>query len=210
MQSLTPILPFILQLDALKTIERQTKLLTADRRENDAEHSYHIAMMAVVLSDAAPDTDLLRVLEMLLVHDIVEIDAGDTFAYDAEGYMTKSEREENAARRIYGLLPEAKRDQLYHLWREFEEGSTPEALFANTLDRLQPILHNIYNGGGTWMTHHVSWEQLMRRMEPIRRFSPLWADEVSRAAAPYFEDAPAHWRYRCASEQEDNPSHNRT
>src|SRR5204863_6389117 len=148
---LTQQIAFVMEIDKLKTILRQTSLMDNSRRENSAEHSWHLAVMALTLGDyAEPGTDLTHVVKMVLVHDIVEIDAGDTFAYDAQGYTDKNEREERAAARIFGLLPKDQCDELLALWHEFEAIDTPEARFANALDRLEPLLGNYATGGGSW------------------------------------------------------------
>ena len=169
-------LTFITEIDKLKQVLRQTTLLDTSRRENSAEHSWHLAVMASVLLEyAPPGTDLTRVLEMLLLHDIVEIDAGDTFAYDATANLDKAEREKAAAARIFGLLPEDLEIRLRSSWEEFEAGTTVEARFANALDRLQPFLHNCYTQGGTWQAHGITKAQVLWRMRPIERGIPaLW------------------------------------
>ncbi|MDO5717024.1 MAG: HD domain-containing protein [Tissierellia bacterium] len=189
-EKLEKIIDFIVLMDKMKTIERRTKLIFQDTRENDAEHSFHITLMASILQEYAPDADLQKTMEMCLVHDIVEIDAGDTFAYDEEGYKTKKDREQKAAQRIFGILPKKMGSYYKGLWGEFEEGKSPEAQFANAMDRMQPILNNIYNHGGTWNEYEVSWNQLMGRMEPIRRFSEELFIFLAERAKEYFEDAP--------------------
>lgn len=168
---------FILEIDRLKTILRQTLLTDGSRRENSAEHSWHIAIMAFVLAEHAPEgTDLLRALKMLLIHDLVEIDAGDTFCYDVQGHLDKAEREQQAANRIFGLLPADQAQDLRTLWEEFEAQNTVTAKFAASLDRLQPILHNRQNQGGTWKQYQVTQAQVMKRIAPIETGSPpLWA-----------------------------------
>ncbi len=170
-------LAFILEIDKLKTILRQTPITGPSRRqENDAEHSWHIAVMASLFAEYAPATvDITRVTRMLLIHDIVEIDAGDTFAYDVAGYSDKTERELRAAERIFGLLPADQAADLRALWEEFEAASSPEACFANALDRLQPLLLNSRTGGGSWSNHQVTRAQVLTRMEPVRTGAPqLW------------------------------------
>lgn len=153
---------FILEVDKAKRILRQTLLLDKSRRENDAEHSWHLAVMAVLLQEHAEEkVDITQVVKMLLVHDIVEIDAGDTFAYDKEGHLDKREREQQAADRIFSLLPEDQAADLRSLWEEFEARETPEAKFAASLDRLQPILHNFYTQGATWREHGISAAQVV-------------------------------------------------
>jgi putative hydrolase of HD superfamily len=170
-------LAFILEIDKLKSIFRQTPITGPERRqENDAEHSWHIAVIAALLAEYAPTAiDVARVIRMLLIHDIVEIDAGDTFAYDAAGYSDKAERESRAADRIFGLLPADQAAELRALWDEFEAAATPESRYANALDRLQPLLLNSRTGGGSWSNHHVTRAQVLTRMEPIRHGAPeLW------------------------------------
>lgn len=182
-------LRFILEIDALKRVLRQTLLTDGSRRENSAEHSWHLALMAPLLAEyAATPVDLLRVIKMLLVHDVVEIDAGDAFAYDAGANEGKEERERRAARRIFGLLPDEQGAELLALWEEFEAAATPEARYAIALDRLQPLLHNSRTQGGTWRIHGVRRDQVLRRMQPIREATPaLWPlvervlDEVEAA-----------------------------
>jgi putative hydrolases of HD superfamily len=169
-------LAFIVEADRLKGVIRRTRLLDGSRHENSAEHSWHLALMAVVLADAAGvPVDLVRVLTLLLVHDVVEIDAGDTFAFDVAGNLDKEDRERLAAERLFGLLPGAEGARLREAWEEFEAGETPEAAFAVALDRLQPLLLNYHGGGGTWREHGVLRAQVLKRMEPIRRGAPaLW------------------------------------
>lgn len=169
-------LAFLVEADRLKSVLRQTTLCDGSRRENSAEHSWHLGLMAAVLAEHAADTvDAARVLRMLLVHDLVEIDAGDTFAYDAAANMDREERELRAAERIFGLLPLQQGRELRALWDEFEAQTTPEARVAVALDRLQPLLNNHHSNGGSWIAHGVSRAQVLRRMEPIRTALPaLW------------------------------------
>ena len=170
-------LAFILEIDKLKSILRQTPITGPERRrENDAEHSWHLAMMAALLAEYAPaPVDLQRVLRMLLIHDVVEIDAGDTFAYDTAGYSDKEARERLAADRLFGMLPADQASEFHDLWDEFEAVSTVESRYANALDRLQPLLLNSRTGGGSWANHRVSRAQVLTRMEPIRHGAPaLW------------------------------------
>ncbi len=149
-------LRFVAEIDALKSIIRQTTLMDASRRENDAEHSWHLAMMALLLAEHAPGADPARVAKMLLIHDIVEIDAGDVFFFDAVGMVGQAEREALAAARIFGLLPPDQGDDLHALWEEFEERVTLDARFARAIDRLQPLLQNFRSGGGTWRRPEVT------------------------------------------------------
>lgn len=167
---------FLVETDKLKTILRQTHLIHQDRRENDAEHSWHLALAAMVLAEHAnQEIDLPKVIKMVLVHDLVEIDAGDTFCYDYEGAKDKVQREEVAARRIFGLLPKDQAGEFRTLWDEFEERETPEARFAAALDRFQPVLHNLHTGGGTWKRYGITREQVEERSSPMAQGSDqLW------------------------------------
>jgi putative hydrolase of HD superfamily len=169
-------LAFVVEMDRLKGILRQTSLIDSSRRENTAEHSWHLAVAALSLAEhAPPGTDLARALHMVLIHDIVEIDAGDTFGFDDVGYLDKEERETRAAERLFGLLPADQTATLRALWDEFEAGATPAARFAVALDRLQPLLVNFNSGGGTWKLHGITLAQLRRRMAPIAEGAPgLW------------------------------------
>ena len=154
---------FILEIDHLKSVLRRSYLLSEDRHENSAEHSWHLSVMALVLAEYAnAEVDMLRVLKMLLVHDVVEIDSGDTYVYDAAGNDTKAERENAAARRIFGLLPEDQAAELSALWQEFEARQTPEAKFAAALDRLMPLLHNYHTQGRSWQEHGITESQVLR------------------------------------------------
>lgn len=173
-------LDFLRVVDALKRVDRMTRLIQRSgeisRRENSAEHSWHLALMAMMLVEHANEpVDLARVLQMILVHDIVEIDAGDTFVYDAAAMVGKADREEAAANRIFGLLPDDQKVELLELWHEFEARETPEAKYASALDRLAGMLPNAVNNGGTWNEHHVTVEQVTRRNESIATGSDvLW------------------------------------
>lgn len=175
-------LDFMLELDKMKNIYRQTYVLHEDRKENDAEHSWHLAVLAFLLSEYATEPiDTLRVMKMVLLHDIVEIDAGDTFCYDAEGYKSKAEREENAAQRIFGILPDDQKNEYYSLWREFEDGITYESKFAALLDRIQPLLLNYTKGGISWQEHGVYKEQVLSRNLPYFSASPELAEVIESA-----------------------------
>ena len=157
---------FILELDKEKNIFRQTHLSGHGRLENDAEHAWHLGIMAYLLKEYANEKiDIARVMIMCLIHDVVEIDAGDTYAYDAEGLKTQKAREEAAAERIYGLLPEDQRDELRAIFEEFEAGETPEAKFAHAMDNCQPLLLNNSNHGSDWKEHDVCLEQVMDRQK---------------------------------------------
>ncbi len=161
-QRLEQQITFILEVDRLKSILRRSYLLNETRHENSAEHSWHLSVMALVLAEHAnAEVDTLRVLKMLLVHDIVEIDSGDTYIYDAAGNVTKAERENAAARRIFGLLPEDQQAELTALWQEFEARETPEAKFAAALDRLMPLLHNSHTQGRSWQEHGITKQHVL-------------------------------------------------
>ena len=169
-------LRFIREVDRLKSVLRRSQLMDESRRENSAEHSWHIALMAVVMAEHA-DTpvDVLHVVKMLLIHDIVEIDAGDTYAYDMDGRQDQHEREAVAARRIFGLLPADQSEEFYALWEEFEAKTSPEARLANAVDRLMPLMHNVANRGETWQAHGVARPAVEARMAPIAAgSSALW------------------------------------
>jgi putative hydrolase of HD superfamily len=167
---------FLVEADKLKTIERRTPLTDRSRLENSAEHSWHLGLAAIALSEYAPaGVDMLRVLELLAVHDLVEIDAGDTFAYDPAGHETKASRERAAADRIFGLLPADQAERLRARWEEFEAIETRESRFANALDRLQALLQNMAAGGGSWSAYRVTRSQVLRRMAPVQAALPnLW------------------------------------
>lgn len=169
-------LEFIVEVDKIKNIGRQTYLSDGKRKENDAEHSWHIALMAFLLNEYANDgVDVLKVMTMVLIHDIVEIDAGDTYAYDAEGNKTKEAREKAAAKRIFGLLPDDQGEYLKSLWEEFEAYETMEAKFAHVMDNLQPLLLNDASDGKSWVEHQVKKSQPYKRNERIPEGSQkLW------------------------------------
>lgn len=155
---------FILEIDKEKNILRQTHITGMQRRENDAEHAWHLAVMAYLLQEYSNEPiDIARVMLMCLIHDIVEIDAGDTYAYDAEALTSQKEREEKAKERIYSLLPNDQKEMLVAVFDEFEENKTAEAHFAHTMDNFQPLLLNNSNGGEDWRTHKVSEEQVRAR-----------------------------------------------
>lgn len=155
---------FLLELDKEKFITRQTYKSDGITKENDAEHAWHMAAFAIVLSQYSNEKiDLLKVLKMILFHDVVEIDAGDTYAYDEEGKKTQAEREARAARRIYGMLPKEQCEELRALFEEFEEGETPEARFARTMDNIQPLMLNHATDGKAWVEHGVDVSQVLGR-----------------------------------------------
>lgn len=181
---------FILEADKEKMIGRQTYLSTPVfdnspegnaskvrfRKENDAEHAWHLALMTILLQEYAnKPIDVLKTVTMVLLHDIVEIDAGDTYAYDETAKGTQKEREERAAERIYGLLPEDQAKKLYDIWKEFEERKTPEARFARAMDNIQPMMLNHATDGKAWVEHGVHLDQILKRNQPTPEGSEvLW------------------------------------
>ncbi|MBW8331841.1 MAG: HD domain-containing protein [Prolixibacteraceae bacterium] len=167
---------FIKEIDKLKYIQRKTKLFNSDRPKNDAEHSWHLAMMTLVLAEHSDKPiDILKVLKMVLIHDIVEIDAGDIFIYDAEKNHTNTEEELIAAKRIFGLLPTEQAEEFIAIWEEFEEGMTDEAKFAKAMDRFEPLLQNTSNNGGTWKEFNVSYQQVYDKKIAIKNGSAaIW------------------------------------
>ena len=175
-------LAFLLEADRLKQIERQSLITGSRRRENTAEHSWHLALFALVLGEHADeDIDLARVVAMVVLHDLVEIDAGDTYAYDDAGYETKVDRENDAADRLFGLLPADQGTYLRGLWEEYETAGTPDARFANALDRLQPVLLNHATDGETWAAHGVTADRVRARNSVIAQGSAgLWAAALAR------------------------------
>lgn len=168
---------FIVEIDKLKQVLRQTKIMGGQRQENSAEHSWQLAIMALVLSEHANEpVDALHVVKMLLVHDVIEIDAGDTWSFDDAGYLDKEERERLAAKRIFALLPPDQAAPLHAIWEEFEEMRTPESRFANALDRLMPMLHNFHNTGGTWRREGVTMQKVLARQSAIAKGSQALGD----------------------------------
>ncbi|MDX9918757.1 MAG: HD domain-containing protein [Paludibacter sp.] len=167
---------FIKEIDKIKYIQRKTKLFHSDRPENDAEHSWHLAMMTIVLAEHSDVTvDVLKVLKMVLIHDIVEIDAGDTFIYDTQKNHSNTENELIAANRIFGLLPTEQAEELIAIWQEFEAGETPEARFAKAMDRIEPLLQNTSNNGGTWREFDVDYSKVFEKKKVIAQGSAtLW------------------------------------
>jgi len=176
-QALSKQIDFILEIDRLKSVVRRTPLLDSSRAETDAEHSWQIALMAVLLAEyAEPPVDIHHVVVMLLVHDLVEIDAGDTFLYDDAARATKRDRELRAADRIFGLLPPGQGERMRSLWEEFEAQKSPEARFAKAMDRFQPLLHNYYTRGGTWRAPGVTEDRVVARKAVIGLAAPeLWS-----------------------------------
>ena len=165
-------LDFALEIDKEKNIFRQTHLSGHGRNENDAEHAWHMAIMAYLLREYSNEpVDITRVMLMCLIHDVVEIDAGDTYAYDAEGLKTQKAREEAAKERIYSLLPEDQKKELAAVFDEFEESKTPESKFAHVMDNLQPLMLNNSNDGGDWREHGVSAKQVYGRQDRTKEGS---------------------------------------
>ena len=167
---------FIVETDKAKNIFRQTYLADAGRKENDAEHSWHLALMAYLLQEYSHEpVDVPKVMLMVLIHDLVEIDAGDTYAYDAEGAVTKQSRETAAADRIFGILPEEQEKHFRSLWEEFEAYETADAKYAHMLDNFQPLLLNDASQGKSWKEHQVKKSQIYKRNEKIREtFPEIW------------------------------------
>ena len=177
---------FMLELDKMKNLYRQTYVLHEDRKENDAEHSWHLAILAMLMAEHAnKPVDAVKIIKMVLIHDVVEIDAGDTYCYDTEGCKTKADREEKAAQRIFGLLPDDQKKEFYDLWREFEDSETDDARFAAVLDRVQPLLLNYTKGGISWKEHGIAKEQVMGRNKEY--FSE--SDEIADLIVSVIEDA---------------------
>lgn len=159
-------LDFVLEIDKEKEIYRQTHIKGYKRQENDAEHAWHMAIMIYLLKEYANEEfDVAKAMMMALIHDIVEIDAGDTYAYDTKNLATQEEREEKAANRIFGMLPDEQKKEMLDLFYEFEEGKTPEAKFAKTMDNFQPILLNDSNNGKDWRVHQIKKSQVVNRQK---------------------------------------------
>lgn len=163
-------------LDGLKSVLRRNMLMDSSRRENSAEHSWHMAVLSMVMLEYAPQSvDPFHAMKMMLIHDVVEIDAGDTFCYDTAGYEDKAEREQKAAQRIFGLLPKEQCHSLRALWDEFEACETAEAKFANALDRFQVLMQNMESNGGTWPLYGIPKSKVLERMAAVQEGAPaLW------------------------------------
>ena len=175
MERLEKQIAFCREIDKEKFVTRQTYLTDGVRRENDAEHSWHMALMVAVLAEYSnEEIDVLRTIEMLLVHDLVEIDAGDTYAYDEEGKKTQREREQKGADRLYNILPEDQRDFFRGLWEEFEENKTPEARFARVMDNFQPLMLNAATEGKSWAERGIKLSQVLER----NRKTPLGSEAL--------------------------------
>ncbi len=180
---------FILETDKEKFVTRQTYLSDANRKENDAEHSWHMALMTILLSEYANEKiDVLKTVTMLLIHDLVEIYAGDTYAYDESGKQTQKERETEAAKRLYQILPKDQEENLKGLWEEFEAGETPEARFARTMDNLQPMMLNSATDGKSWTEHGVHISQILKRNQRTEAGSKeLWEYAKENFLKPHIE-----------------------
>jgi putative hydrolase of HD superfamily len=167
---------FIKEIDKVKYIQRKTKLFNSDRNENDAEHSWHLALMAIVLAEHSDEPiDILKVVKMVLIHDIVEIDAGDVFIYDEVKNHSNTDEERSAANRIFGLLPKKQAEDFISIWEEFEAGETNEAKFAKSMDRLEPLLQNTSNNGGTWKEFGVTYAKVYEKKSVKKKGSKsLW------------------------------------
>ena len=169
---------FLLEIDRLKCIERQNILADSSRRENSAEHSWHLAVFALILAEYSVHSsaiDLFRVVKMLLIHDIVEIDAGDAFLHDPEAEKLQAQKEASAANRIFSLLPQDQKNEFIELWKEFEEGQTAEALFARALDRIQPTLLHEATGAVVWAKYGATQQQILDKVEVVKQSTPgLW------------------------------------
>lgn len=168
---------FIKEIDKLKYIQRRTRLFQSDRHENDAEHNWHLAMMALVLAGHSDKpVNILKVVQMVLIHDLVEIDAGDTFIYDTSKNHTNTDEELLAAKRIFGLLPEKQAQEFIAIWKEFEAGNTDEAKFARAMDRFEPLLQNTSNNGGTWAEYDVEYHTVYNKKKAIKDGSAsIWS-----------------------------------
>ena len=180
---------FFREIDKEKFIGRQTYLTDGVRKENDAEHAWHMALMTILLSEYSNEkVDVLKTVTMLLIHDLVEIDAGDTYAYDEEGKKTKRARETAAADRIFGLLPKDQEEKLRALWEEFEEGQTAEAKFAHGMDHIQPLMLNAATDGKSWMEHGIRLSQVLSRNQNTAQGSErLWEYAYQKFIAPNVE-----------------------
>lgn len=188
-QRLEQQIEFCREIDKEKLIKRQTYLLDGSTKENDAEHAWHMAVMTLILSEYAnEEIDVLKTISMLLIHDIVEIDAGDTFAYDEEAKKTQEERELKAADRIFGMLPEDQKTKFRQLWDEFEAGESPEAQFAHAMDNFQPVMLNAALGGKSWKEWGTSLSKILKRNENTHKGSDiLWEYSLDNFIMPCVE-----------------------
>jgi putative hydrolases of HD superfamily len=172
---------FLVEADKLKSVLRRNYVIHEERRENSAEHSWHVALIAIVLAEHSNDSiDINRVAKMLIIHDIVEVDAGDTFIYDSNANKSKAEREERAAKRLFGLLPEDQGKLFRELWEEFDARSTVEAKFANAVDRFVAVLHNYETQGRGWREHGIKRQQVLALNEQVKTGSATLWDEIQK------------------------------
>lgn len=169
-------LEFLVEIDKMKNVLRRTLIVDGSRRENDAEHSWHLAMLAMVLEEYSErEINISRVVRMCLVHDLVEVYAGDTFAYDEKGYEDKLARETAAADKLFSKLPTEQGEEFRALWEEFDEAQTADAMYAAAMDRLQPMMNNFLTDGHTWKEGKVTSDKVLDRMQPIKKATPeLW------------------------------------
>ncbi|MFC3394393.1 HD domain-containing protein [Brenneria rubrifaciens] len=185
---LTDVIGFLMEIDKLKHVQRRSKIIGSDRHEDSAEHSWHFAVAAMALAPyAGKDVDMPRVIQMALIHDIVEIDAGDVMVYDLPARLAVHDREVAAAARIFGLLPEPQRRQFHALWLEYEAGETASAQFALMIDRIMPMLMNLHNGGQSWVENGIRLEQVLGRADFIANINP----ELWRYLKQHLEEAKA-------------------
>ncbi|BBF45307.1 hypothetical protein lbkm_4069 [Lachnospiraceae bacterium KM106-2] len=181
MERLEKQIQFILELDKIKKIRRQTYLTDGIEKEDDAQHSWHLAVMCIILQEYANESiDVLKTMSMVLIHDVIEIDAGDTYAYDEAGNQTKQERELKAAERIFNILPQDQAEYMRSLWDEFEEMQTAESKFANAMDKIQPMLLNDATGGKAWREHGVAISQIMERNSHTKEATEQLWDHMSK------------------------------
>ncbi|MBP0905046.1 HD family hydrolase [Mariniflexile gromovii] len=174
--SLESIVKFLTETDKLKLVERHTSPIDSPRKENVAEHSWQLVLMAILLKDYANEKiNINKVVKMLIIHDLVEIYAGDTFLFDNQNSHDNNDQELHAAKNLYKILPKSNENELYGLWYEFEYGDTPEKHYAKSIDRFAPVLLNFNNKGGTWKKHNISYENLINKLNPINKGSEkLW------------------------------------
>lgn len=205
--SLEKQLNFLREIDRLKTVVRQSQLLDKSRKENSAEHSWHLAMYALLLNEYASGTvNTNRVIQMLLLHDIVEIDVGDFPIHGGSSSELQAEQEAKAATRLFGLLPQQQGNEFLDLWQEFERAETEDAKFAKALDRFQPLLINVFTGGGTWTENGVSLEDVLSRYGPvIKRGAPLLWTMCEQWVAQYFAGQAPEYHGKLA-EHKNSPS----
>jgi putative hydrolases of HD superfamily len=180
---------FIKEIDKIKYIQRKTKLINSDRHENDAEHSWHLAMMTIVLAEYSnTPIDVLKVLKMVLIHDIVEIDTGDVFLHDTTKSHSNTDEETIAAKRIFGILPTEQAEEFISIWEEFEAGQTNEAKFAKSMDRFEPLLQNASNKGGTWAEYNVDYQRVFDTAKSIKKGSDVIWDYTDNLLSQSVEE----------------------